>query len=781
MSDFLKELNGVQREAVVNYKGPSLVIAGAGSGKTRVLTYRIAYMLSQGVKPYSVLSLTFTNKAAKEMKERIATIVGENEVRSLWMGTFHSIFARILRSEAEHIGFPSSFTIYDTIDSKSVIRTIIREMNLDENLYKVNDVLARISMAKNNLITSSAYTSSSTIASADAQSKKYKMPEIYESYARKCKTAGAMDFDDLLLYTNILFRDNPQVLQKYREKFRYVLVDEYQDTNYAQYLIVKKLSEEHRNICVVGDDAQSIYSFRGAKIENILNFKNDYPECKIFKLEQNYRSTQNIVNAANSVIEKNSKQLKKKCFSDGDVGEKVGVIQAFTDQEEGFRIAGDIADRLYADQAAYSDFAILYRTNAQSRIFEDSLRKKNIPYRIYGGISFYQRKEIKDLLGYLRLIINNNDDEAFKRIVNYPKRGIGNTTMERIEYAASLKNMSLWDAVLSLTPEEADVRGATYKKLSDFLLMIDSFRMKAQTESAYDLAYAVAMQSGILTELRAEKTMESVAKLENLEELLNGIKEYCENYKEEHGEDPLIESYLENVALLTDADNDKKEDRNSVSLMTVHSAKGLEFKYVYIVGVEENLFPGQSSAMSPQGLEEERRLFYVALTRAKVKATISFAQSRFKWGNHTSCVPSRFVREIDSNCIDLPSNDFEEIGYSQDPEDYETSSNFSNAQRRPYPVGQQSTISRRSAPEYQRKSVAPTPNFKPLRKTSSSTFVASNVDEIVVGATVEHERFGAGEVVNVEGTGGDTKATVNFSLAGQKTLLLKFAKLMVVK
>jgi DNA helicase-2/ATP-dependent DNA helicase PcrA len=728
------------------------------------------------------LSLTFTNKAAKEMKERIASIVGENEVRSLWMGTFHSIFARILRSEAEHIGFPSSFTIYDTIDSKSVVRTIIREMNLDENLYKVNDVLARISMAKNNLITSSAYTSSSAIASADAQSKKYKMPEIYESYARRCKTAGAMDFDDLLLYTNILFRDNPQVLQKYREKLRYVLVDEYQDTNYAQYLIVKKLSEEHRNICVVGDDAQSIYSFRGAKIENILNFKNDYPECQIFKLEQNYRSTQNIVNAANSVIEKNSRQLKKKCFSDGDVGEKVGVIQAFTDQEEGFRIAGDIADRLYADQVAHSDFAILYRTNAQSRIFEDSLRKKNIPYRIYGGISFYQRKEIKDLLGYLRLIINNNDDEAFKRIVNYPKRGIGSTTIERIEYAASQKNMSLWDAVLSLTPEQADVRGATYKKLSEFLLMIDSFRVKAKAGSAYDLAYAVAMQSGILAELRAEKTMESVAKLENLQELLNGIKEYCENYREEHGEDPLIESYLENIALLTDVDNDKKEDRNSVSLMTVHSAKGLEFKYVYIVGVEENLFPGQSSAMSLQGLEEERRLFYVALTRAKVKATISFAQSRFKWGNHTSCVQSRFIREIDSCCIDLPGNNFGEAGYSQYSEDHDISSNISYAHERPYPVRQQpSTISRRSASAYQRKFIAPTPSFKPLRKASSSAFVASDVSKIVVGATVEHERFGVGEVVNVEGVGADTKATVNFSLAGQKTLLLKFAKLMVVK
>ncbi|MDR1226080.1 MAG: UvrD-helicase domain-containing protein [Prevotellaceae bacterium] len=795
MSDFLSGLNGVQRDAVVNFQGPSLVIAGAGSGKTRVLTYRIAYMLSQGVKPYFVLALTFTNKAAKEMKERIAHVVGEENARQLWMGTFHSIFAKILRFEAEKIGFPSAFTIYDTSDSQSVIRAIVREMSLDENVYKVNQILSRISAAKNSLITPPTYAASAALMAADRQNRRDKIADIYATYARRCKTAGAMDFDDLLLYTNMLFRDHPEVLQKYGDKFKYILVDEYQDTNNAQYLIVKRLSEMNRNLCVVGDDAQSIYSFRGAKIENILNFKNDYPELKTFKLEQNYRSTQNIVNAANSVIEKNTNQLKKKCFSDGEEGEKIAVMQAFTDQEEGLHVAGDIHDTLYANHLAYSDFSILYRTNAQSRIFEDSLRRKNIPYKIYGGLSFYQRKEIKDLLSYLRLVVNHNDDEAFKRVVNYPKRGIGDTTMDRIEFAAAQNNMSLWDGILSLTPEQADIKGGTYKKLSDFILMIDSFSIKAKTDNAYDIAMAVAQQSGMYADLRSEKNMESIARVENFEELLNSIKEFSENYKEENGEEPLLASYLENVSLLTDADNEKPEERNSVSLMTVHSAKGLEYKYVYIVGMEENLFPSQMSMDLPQGLEEERRLFYVALTRAKVKVTLSFAQSRFKWGNHTSCTPSRFIKEIDARYVDLQEADDDISQYSQDPDDYfspqaktytqkqtydrQQYSNERSQRRLPYSAPAQQ--SQQEAPQYRQRSAAPVGNFKPMRKAGAGSFVASDAANIVVGAKVEHERFGAGQVLAVEGQNADMKATVAFAHAGQKTLLLKFAKLMVVK
>ncbi len=768
MSDFLSGLNGVQREAVENFEGPSLVIAGAGSGKTRVLTYRIANMLEHGIKPWSVLALTFTNKAAKEMKERISKVVGEQRGQALWMGTFHSIFAKILRMEAEHIDFTSSFTIYDTTDSRNLVRSILKELNIAEEQYKVNDVAARISMAKNNLMTPQAYAASGSIAENDARARKPRMAEIYAAYARRCKSSNAMDFDDLLMYTNVLFRDHGDILEKYRNKFKYVLVDEYQDTNYSQYLIIKKLTEKHRNLCVVGDDAQSIYSFRGAKIENILNFQKDFPECHTFKLEQNYRSTQNIVDAANSVIKHNENQLKKKCFSEGEEGEKVSIIPSFTDQEEGLRVVGDISDRLYSDQAQYSDFAILYRTNAQSRIFEDALRRKSIPYRIFGGMSFYQRKEIKDLLSYLRLLVNHNDDEAFKRVVNYPKRGIGDTTVTRIEQAASANTLSMWDAILSLTPEQADLRGASYNKVSQFIIMIDTMAQQLTTMSAYDVAYSVAQQSGMLAELRAEKTIEGIAKLENLEELLNGIKEFCENYVEENGEQPQLAQYLENVSLLTDADKEKPEDRNTVSLMTVHSAKGLEYSYVYIVGVEENLFPGQMAAMSNVELEEERRLMYVAMTRAKSKLTLSFAQTRMRWGNLQSNAPSRFIKEISPEFVDLPSYDGpDEESYSQDPDDYDNA-HFHKPS---------------FAPKPKFRSAEPTPPQRltklPLR--TSQSFAASSVGEIAPGVTVEHERFGQGVVQEVEDVGGDTKVTVQFALAGKKNLLLKYAKLMVVK
>jgi len=764
--DFLSGLNSVQREAVERFEGPSLVVAGAGSGKTRVLTYRIANMLAHGVKPWNVLALTFTNKAAREMKERIAKVVGEASSQALWMGTFHSVFAKILRMEAEHIGFSSSFTIYDTADSRNLIRAILKELNITEEQYKVNDVHARISMAKNNLMTPQAYNTSDSIKENDTRARKPRIAEIYSVYARRCKSANAMDFDDLLLYANILFRDHPDVLEKYRSKLCYVLVDEYQDTNYAQYLIIKKLTEQHRNLCVVGDDAQSIYSFRGAKIENILNFKKDFPECSTFKLEQNYRSTQNIVNAANSVIGRNENQLQKKCFSGGDEGEKVSVIPSFTDQDEGLRVVGDIADRLYAHRAQYSDFAILYRTNAQSRIFEDALRRKSIPYRIYGGMSFYQRKEIKDLLAYLRLLVNHNDDEAFKRVVNYPKRGIGDTTVERIEQAASANNLSMWDAILSLTPEQADLRGAAYNKVSQFIIMIDTMSQQVKSQSAYDLASSVAKQSGVLAELRAEKTIEGIAKLENLEELLNGIKEFCENYQEENGEQPPLALYLENVSLLTDADKEKPEERNTVSLMTVHSAKGLEYSYVYIVGLEENLFPGQM-AMSAVEIEEERRLMYVAMTRAKAKLTLSYAQTRYRWGELKSNPPSRFIKEIDPQYVDLPSNEREEESYSQDPDDYD------NLQPRRAAFA--------AKPQFSREEPTLPKRLTKLPSRMAQSFAASNAGDITVGATVEHERFGRGVVQEMEDVGGDIKVTVQFSHAGKKNLLLKYAKLMVVK
>jgi DNA helicase-2/ATP-dependent DNA helicase PcrA len=768
MSDFFSSLNPAQLEAVQRYQGSALIIAGAGSGKTRVLTCRIANMLAHGVPPSAVLSLTFTNKAAKEMKERIAGVVGDR-ARSLWMGTFHSIFARILRYEAEKIGFTSSYTIYDTTDSRSLLRAIIKEMRLDENTYKVNDVHARISMAKNNLITPQAYAASGNISASDAQARKPHMAMIYAAYARRCRSAGAMDFDDLLLFTNILFRDHPDALQRYSEKFRYVLVDEYQDTNYAQYLIIKKLAAPHRNLCVVGDDAQSIYSFRGAKIENILNFQKDFPECTVFKLEQNYRSTKNIVNAANSVIEKNSGQLKKKCFSDGEKGEKVGILSAFTDQEEGLRVAGDIADRLYGAQAQYSDFAILYRTNSQSRIFEDSLRRKNIPYRIYGGQSFYQRKEIKDLLAYLRLIVNHSDDEAFKRIVNYPRRGIGDTTVAHLEEIASQSNMSLWDSILSLTPEQAEIRGAAYKKISQFLLLIDAMSGSAAEQEAYELAYAVALQSGIIAELRADKTVEGIARLENVEELLNGIKEFCENYKEENGAPPLIAQYLENVTLLTDADKEKPEEVNTVSLMTIHAAKGLEYAYVYVVGMEENLFPGKLSMMSPVELEEERRLFYVALTRAKAKATLSFAQTRYRWGKPESNPPSRFLKEIDPCYVDLAAIERDADTLSQDPDDYDEG----------YATSAQPRFARKT-PKLQ-YAHPPRASSLPQPPPPNADLYPQQTGGIAAGVTVEHKNFGRGVVLNVESLGGDVKVTVDFKLAGKKALLMKYAKLRIIR
>ena len=650
---YLNELSEVQREAVTTFKGPALIIAGAGSGKTRVLTYRIAHLLKQGVAPWSILSLTFTNKAAREMKERIASVVGQKTAQQLWMGTFHSMFMRILRAESQKLGYPSTFTIYDTADTKSLLNSIIKELKLDTQTYKVNEVYGRISSAKNNLITPQAYANNTQLVSFDRQTRKPEIARIYALYMQRCYKAAAMDFDDLLLNTNVLFRDFPDVLAKYQDKFKYILVDEYQDTNYSQYLIVKRLAENHQNVCVVGDDAQSIYSFRGAKIENILNFRNDYPNYKLFKLEQNYRSTQTIVNAANSVIAKNKRQIQKLSFSAKGIGEKIKVIKAYTDQEEGFMVASAISDIIHREHAHHKDFAILYRTNAQSRIFEEALRKRNIPYRVYGSLSFYQRKEIKDTLAYFRLTVNPSDDEALKRIINFPTRGIGNTTLQRLEATANQKEQSIWVTIEQLGTDNSELKPAAINKVIQFYNLVKQFGTIAYTADAYEAAAAIISNTGLLKEFKADGSVEGITRLQNIEELLNSIKEFSDARKEE-GEIELVTlaDYLENVSLLTDADNDKPEDRDKVSIMTIHSAKGLEFDYVFLAGIEEELFPSRLSTGSPEELEEERRLFYVALTRAAKLATISHAQVRYKWGNLTSSIPSRFIAEIDPEWID---------------------------------------------------------------------------------------------------------------------------------
>ncbi|MGL4363707.1 MAG: ATP-dependent helicase [Bacteroidales bacterium] len=764
MSKILHELNAVQRQAVENFQGSSLIIAGAGSGKTRVLTYRIAYMLEKGIKPWSILALTFTNKAAREMKERIASVVGEVNAQQLWMGTFHSVFSRILRAESDKINYPSTFTIYDTADSRTLVNAILREFNLSDSTYKAKDILARISMAKNNLIQPAAYAANTMIRKSDEQAQKGRVYEIYAEYARRCKKAGAMDFDDLLLYTSLLFRDYPEVLEKYRQKFQYVLVDEYQDTNMAQYFIVKKMVQQHKNICVVGDDAQSIYSFRGAQIENILNFQKDFSNVYTFKLEQNYRSTQTIVNAANCVIARNTNQLQKKCFSTAEEGEKIAVLPSFTDQEEALRVIGDIYDTVYSQRVEYSDFCILYRTNTQSRLLEDALRRKSIPYRIYGGKSFYQNKEVKDVLAYLRLLVNPDDDEAFKRVVNYPKRGIGTTTIQRIEQAAAYNNISMWNAILSLTPEQAELRGNAYQKVSQFLVMIDELARTSKEKNAYDIAHEVTYQSGIIANLRAQKTIEAEADLQNIESLLNGIKEFCQNHLEEYGENPQLSQYLENVALLTDADEKQNEDKNKVALMTVHSAKGLEFSYVYIVGLEENLFPSLTPLSSKNEEEEERRLFYVALTRAKIKATLSFAQSRMRWGKSISAIPSRFLTEIDDCYLALPVRpQLDEQDYSQDPDDYKFIKKKNINLNLPSTFTQKKQLTRIT------------------QLSTDSPFKFTPVEDIKIGVCVEHERFGFGKIIDLEDVVGDVKILVDFELVGKKNLLLKYAKLKIAK
>ena len=771
---YLEELNNVQREAVKNVKGPELVIAGAGSGKTRVLTYRIAHLLTLGVYSNSILALTFTNKAAKEMRERIVSLVGSDAARNLWMGTFHSIFSKILRIEAEKLGFTSNYTIYDTADSKSLIKSIVKDLHLDEKEYQANLVLNRISSAKNNLITAESYKSNTQIIERDKSTKKPEIARIYEIYSSRCKRADAMDFDDLLLNTNILFRNFPDVLKKYQKKFSYILVDEYQDTNFSQYLIVKKLSELHKNICVVGDDAQSIYSFRGAKIENILNFRNDYPEYKLFKLEQNYRSSQTIVNAANSLIKKNKDQIQKVVFSEKEQGEKIKIVKALTDKEEGFEVASSIVNTKLDEYVDYKDFAILYRTNAQSRIFEEAFRKLDIPYKIYGGLSFYQRKEIKDLIAYFRLIVNHNDNEAFKRIINYPARGIGKTTLNRITEAAVTNNTNLWDVAANTQRMELGINKGTSLKINNFINYIKDNSDKVNNTSAYDFAYSIAKTSGIINDLNAEKSSDNIVKQENIQELLNAIKDFEES---DENKDKLVtlDQYLQNVSLLTNVDNEKKEDLNKVTLMTIHSAKGLEFKYVYIVGVEEELFPSHMSTSTRQELEEERRLFYVAITRAEKQVQISYALNRYKWGVLSDCRPSRFINDIDNKYLEMPE---EEPDIEQDDDfndfkpQYKPKYNYKNAS------------SKQKEPQI--VSINPNKRLTKLKdarvkSSSNNTFNADDPKTIQVGMSVEHQRFGVGKVISLEGEFPNIKAMVFFQTSGQKQLLLKFAKLRIVK
>ena len=755
---YLNDLNESQKQAVINTEGPSLIIAGAGAGKTRVLTYRIVHLLHKGVPAGKILALTFTNKAAKEMKERITRIVSPEIARHLWMGTFHSVFAKILRMEGEILGYKPSFTIYDSSDSKSLIRSIIKELNLDDNIYKPGVISSRISTAKNNLVTSGRYAADTSMQDYDKSSRMPLLADIYRTYAARCFKANAMDFDDLLLNTNILFRDFPEILAKYQQRFNYVLVDEYQDTNYSQYLIIKKLAATHQNICVVGDDAQSIYSFRGARIENILEFKNDYVDYQLFKLEQNYRSTQTIVNAANTIIANNEGQIQKNVYSMNEAGEKIQVMQAMTDSEEGFNVSSDIFNKKLSIQLNWSDFAILYRTNAQSRIFEETMRRKNIPYKIYGGLSFYERKEIKDILAYFRMVINPEDEEALKRSINYPKRGIGDTTIQKIFELASTFNITPWSILSDAGKYPEHFNSGTVKKLSIYVNVINNLCLNSDTTDAFVKAREIALGSGIMRELQEGKSTEEISRYENLEELLNAIKVFTEA-AETNGEPSILEAYMANVALLTNQDTENEEDRNKVTLMTMHSAKGLEFKHVYIVGMEDTLFPSPMSSGSARELEEERRLFYVAVTRAEKQVTLSYALNRYKWGNLERCSPSRFLREIDQKFLCYPQTGGKSFK--------------NNNQQAVKPA------SLREEPH----SYAKNDRFKKITKEGTSsavTFIGSDSSLFTQGDAVEHERFGRGIIVSIEGQPPNTTATVEFEKEGSKKLLLRFAKLKIL-
>ena len=778
--NYLEELNESQRDAVLYNDGPSLVIAGAGSGKTRVLTYKIAHLLENGYEPWNILALTFTNKAAREMKERIARQVGGQRARYLWMGTFHSVFSRILRAEAQHIGFTSQFTIYDSADSKSLLRSIIKEMQLDEKTYKPGMVQARISNAKNHLVSPSGYAANKEAFTEDQAAKVPALRDIYRRYWERCRQAGAMDFDDLLVYTYILFRDFPEVLARYREQFRYVLVDEYQDTNYAQHSIVLQLTKENQRVCVVGDDAQSIYSFRGADIDNILYFTKIYPNTKVFKLEQNYRSTQTIVCAANSLIEKNERQIRKEVFSEKEKGEPIGVFQAYSDVEEGDIVVNQIAALRREHDYSYSDFAILYRTNAQSRIFEEALRKRGMPYRIYGGLSFYQRKEIKDVIAYFRLVVNPDDEEAFKRVINYPARGIGDTTVGKIIAAATENNVSLWAVLCDPLTYGLTINKGIHNKLQDFRGLIESFISTQGEKNAYEIGTEIIRQSGIFNDVCQDNLPENLSRKENIEELVNGINDFCAVRQEEGNPNVSLTDFLSEVSLLTDQDSDKEEDGEKVTLMTVHSAKGLEFANVFVVGMEENLFPSGMAGDSPRALEEERRLFYVAITRAEEHCFLSFSKTRFRYGKMEFGTPSRFLRDIDIRFLKLPH----EAGLGRRID--ESAERF----RRERPKVQ---LINPTLPPRNLKKISPTVSSSSSAASSavgSGAAVRSDGASAAAGGAlpvsvqpgqqIEHERFGLGEVLKVEGSGDNAKATIRFKNAGEKQLLLRFARFKVI-
>lgn len=766
VSTYLSQLNTEQKKAVLHKDGPMLIIAGAGSGKTRVLTYRIAHLMNSGVDPFNILALTFTNKAAREMKSRIARIVGA-EAKNLWMGTFHSIFARILRSEADKLGYPRNFTIYDTQDSVRLLTTIIKELHLDKDKYKPKQVLGRISSFKNSLITVRAYFNNSDLQEADRMANRPKMGDIYHHYVERCFKAGAMDFDDLLLRTNEVLSRFPDVLAKYQDRFRYILVDEYQDTNHSQYLIVRALADRFQNICVVGDDSQSIYAFRGANIQNILNFKRDYDDVEIFKLEQNYRSTSNIVEAANSVIEKNKTKLDKEIWTENAEGEKVKIMRTFSDGEEGRFVANSIFENKMNKQLPNHKFAVLYRTNAQSRAIEDALRKRDIAYNIFGGLSFYQRKEIKDVLSYLRLLVNTSDEEALKRVVNYPKRGIGQSTMEKLSVVANKYEKPMFEIAEDPNKYSLNINTGTKIKLQNFVTMIKSFQVEMETKNAFEIADHVVKQTRIIRDLESEATPEAISRVENVQELLNGLKDFIEEQKARE-EDASLAYFLEDVALATDFDKNQKNE-DSVSLMTIHLAKGLEFEYVYIVGLEENLFPSAMSMNTRSELEEERRLFYVALTRAEKQAYLSYAESRYRWGKLVDCEPSRFLEEIDEKYIDFLStkrspavNKFVDADIFGDRP--------TNGVRFKKPTKRESFSPIKKSPP------RPPKRFKKIDSANTNLFD----NKITIGNIVEHNKFGKGKVLSLEGKGSNIKAEIEFDRSGKKKLLLQYAKLKVL-
>ncbi len=773
MNHFLEHLNEAQKAPVLHKDGPLMVIAGAGSGKTRVLTYRIAHLMQQDVDPFNILALTFTNKAAREMKKRIAELVGTSETKNLWMGTFHSVFARLLRYDGDKLGYPSNFTIYDTQDSQRLIASIIKEMGLDKDIYKYKQIQNRISSYKNSLITVKAYFQNPELVEADAMAKRPRMGDIYQEYVDRCFKSGAMDFDDLLLRTNELLTRFPDVLLKYQDRFRYILVDEYQDTNHSQYLIVKALSDRYQNICVVGDDAQSIYSFRGANISNILNFQRDYDDVAVYRLEQNYRSTKNIVNAANTIIAKNKNQLEKVVWTANDEGNKIKLHRSPTDAEEGRFVAGSIFENKMQNQLPNNHFAVLYRTNSQSRAIEDALRKRDIPYRIYGGLSFYQRKEIKDVLSYLRLVINPKDEEALKRVINFPARGIGQTTIDRLTVAANHYGKSIFEIIENLDKIDLKINSGTQRKLEDFANMIKSFQIMNENADAFTLAEHVARKSGILLEFKKDGTPEGIARMENIEELLNGIKDFVEGQKELADAKGDLTEFLEDVALATDLDKDTSDD-DRVALMTIHLAKGLEFPFVYIVGMEEDLFPSAMSMNTRSELEEERRLFYVALTRAEQQAYLTYTQNRYRWGKLIDAEPSRFLEEIDEQYVEnltptdnyrfkplISADIFGEVDKSR--------------LRQQKPSNGTPPAAGRPSPDQLRKLRKIRPDLgEPSLRTQD------DIPELSIGMVVNHTRFGKGEVIKLEGAGNDKKAEIRFERGDVKKLLLRFAKLEVL-